>query len=136
MELLARRRSYERAAQVRERARLLQRVIARAAQARALVAAGDVVLGIGSRAVLVRDAQLAAACDLAPGGERDCARRLEAAASSVPVGAWLPGEVAAEAGAIASWLARHADDVRLLSVEGSWAQPAGLGPPARFASGA
>jgi DNA polymerase-3 subunit epsilon len=134
MEMLARRRSYERAAQVRERARLLQRVIARAAQVRALVAAGDVVLGIGSRAVLVRDAQLAAACDLAPGDERDCARRLEAAATSVPVGAWLPGEVAAEAGAIASWLARHADDVRLLSVEGSWAQPAGLGPPARFAS--
>jgi DNA polymerase-3 subunit epsilon len=136
MELLARRCSFERAAQVRERARLLQRAIGRAARIRALVAAGDVFLRVGARAVLVRDAQLAAACDVGPGDDaRERARRLTTEASWVPVGTWLPPEVAPEARAVSSWLARHAGDVGLLWVEGSWAQPAGLGPPTRFASG-
>jgi hypothetical protein len=61
---------------------------------------------------------------------------LRSAARSVPVGRYVPGEVAREAGVIASWLRRNWERIELLSVAGAWAQAAGTHPGGRFHSSA
>jgi DNA polymerase-3 subunit epsilon len=123
---------FERAAQVRERGALLERVVAHAAQVRALVAAGDIVLAVGRRALLVRAAQLAAAADLCEHEGGLPLDRLNATARATAVDGFIPVEVAREARVIASWIARRADEARLLHVSHPLATPAGARPRGRF----
>lgn len=123
---------FEEAEQLRRRALMLERTLAGLAAIQALLDAKDVVVVIGSRALLIRNAQLAAAIDFEPGRAGDAGERLAARASCRLVGRYVPAEVRAEASVVASWLNRHADEVRLLSVSGSWAQAAGSGANGRF----
>ena len=115
---------FEEAEELRRRAAMLERALAGLAAIQALLDAGDLVVVVGSRALLIRNAQLAAAVDFEP-DRVDAGARLAALASCSPVGRYVPAEVRAEAGVVASWLSRHADEVSLLSVSGSWAQAAG-----------
>jgi DNA polymerase-3 subunit epsilon len=120
MHRLARAGRFEEAAEVRDRAGLLARSLARAAEARALVDAGDIVIGVGARALLIRNAQLAAATDLDVGDVHGTCTRLTNIATASAVGTFFSAAVLAEARVITSWLVRHAQEVRLISVEDSW----------------
>lgn len=119
---------FEEAAEVRERALSVERALTTAAQVKSLLAAGDIVLRIGTRAVLVRDAQLAAATDVFE-AEPVAAllARLKSKAATEPVGTFVSCEVQREARVIWSWLRRSADDCTLLAVAGTWAMPLSAG---------
>ena len=120
MHRLARAGRFEEAAEVRDRAGLLARSLARAAEARALVDAGDIVIGVGARALLIRNAQLAAATGLDVNDVHGTCTRLTNIATASAVGTFFSAAVLAEARVITSWLVRHAQEVRLISVEDSW----------------
>jgi DNA polymerase-3 subunit epsilon len=131
MDRLARQERYEEAAEVRDRGALLERSVAIDASARGLVAAGDVVLGVEGRALLLRDGQLAAAMDLTEDVDLVVAQ-LTQEARSEPVGPWLSARVAREIRVITSWLLRTRADVRLLHSEHGWAMAATAGRASRF----
>ena len=132
MSLLARQERYEEAAEVRNRGAMLERCIHVGADARALLDAGELVLALGGRAVLVRDGQLAAATDL----DEDEApptvlTRLRVAARSEPVEPWPTAALIREARVITSWVRRH-EHVRILYAPRGWAMAATARPPDRF----
>ncbi len=125
---------FEEAEELRRRALALERTIGRAAEVRALLDAREVVIAVDGRVLLLRDAQLAAARDRPPAFDEGILELLRSAAHSVPVGRYVPGEIAREAGVIASWLRRNWERIELLSVAGAWAQAAGTHPGGRFHS--
>lgn len=127
---------FEEAEEVRRRAVALERTIGRAAEVRALLDAGEVVIAVDGRVLLLRDAQLAAAGDRPTSFDENEIELLRSAADSVPVGRYVPGEIAREAGVISSWLRRNWERIELLSVAGTWAQAAGTNPGGRFHSSA
>lgn len=129
---LARSERFEEAAEVRERGALLERHLARYLAARSLVDAGDIVLMIDRRAVLIRDAQLAAALHVGPGGEHAAVERLRAAAPPARRLPYLSEAQQRDAAVIASWLRRRAEDVRILWVQGPWVSPAAAAPTPLF----
>jgi DNA polymerase-3 subunit epsilon len=131
MHRLARQDRYEEAAEVRDRGALLERSVAVEASARGLIAAGDVVLGVDDRALLIRDGQLAAATELTNDLE-EVRAKLERRARAEPVEPWLSPRVAREARVITSWLERTRADVRLLHARNGWALPASAGGAGRF----
>lgn len=120
MTRLARLGRFEEAAEVRDRAGFLARALAGAAETRALVDAGDVVLGIGNRALLVRNAQLAAAVNADEQDPCDVYARLASIAVAEPVGSYFSAAVLAEARVICSWLRRNPDRTRIVYVTGDW----------------
>lgn len=125
---------FEEAEELRRRALALERTIGRAAEVRALLDAREVVIAVDGRVLLLRDAQLAAARDRPPAFDERALELLRSGAHSVPVGRYVPGEIAREAGVIASWLRRNWERIELLSVAGAWAQAAGTHPGDRFHS--
>lgn len=132
LELLAAASRFEEAEELRRRAAALERAVQRTAEVRALLDAGEIVVAVDERVLLVRDAQLAAATDRVPGGDARVIESLRCEARFVPVGRFVPGEVHREAGVISSWLRRNWDRVELLSVSGAWAQAPGTAPQHRF----
>jgi len=129
MKRLAAAGRFEEAAEVRDRAAALERVAFKDAEVRALRDAGDVVLRIGRRAVLITDGRLAAATDADDGD--DPVPILKAAARRSSAERAEPHEGHAETPVIAAWL-RRARDARLVAVSGAWAHPIGIRPPGRF----
>jgi DNA polymerase-3 subunit epsilon len=120
MHRLARAARFEEAAEVRNRATLLATALARATEARSLVDAGDVVIAVGGRALLIRDAQLAAVVDLDPNDVDGTCARLQAVAVATTVGSFFTAPLLAEARVIGSWITRHAHEISLLRVTGQW----------------
>lgn len=119
---------FEEAAEALERAVSVERALTTAAQVKSLLGAGDIVLRVGGRALLVRDAQLAAATDVFNGEPTDSLlKRLQAKAKTEPVGTFVSCEVQREARVIWSWLRRKADDCELIAVSGTWAMPLSAG---------
>jgi DNA polymerase-3 subunit epsilon len=123
MRRLARQERFEEAAELRDRARSLARWIERSIEMRSLIDAGEVLLRIGGRALLLVEGQLAGACD-ADASTAELLARLRPTAAWEPVGSWLTPRTSREVGAVASWLGRHAPDVEVLHVSGTWAAPA------------
>jgi DNA polymerase-3 subunit epsilon len=135
MRRLAQEERYEEAAEVRDRAAVLERAVATEAAARGLIAAGDVVVAVDGRALLIREGQLAAACDLDADLDADLSSvvaMLHASARWEPVGAWLSARVARETRVITSWLQRAGEKVTLIASTHGWAMPASTGPLGRF----
>ena len=114
---------FEEAAEARDRAAALERIIARAAQVQGLLDAGEIVLQIHDRRIVIRGGRLVGAPE---SGSGPVLCRAEE---------HLAPEVHAEAATIARWITRHAKEVRLVSVSGTWSQPAWAQPPGRFGSG-
>lgn len=110
MKLLAEQGRFEEAAEVRDKGSLLERTLCRSIEARALTAAGEVTLRIGDTEVTFRNGSLDTA---GPGPETPAAR-------------------AREAQVIGSWIRRHGDQARLVSVTGTWAVPITAAPSSRF----
>ena len=127
---LAAARRFEEAAEARARAALFQKVVATHLRIVALVEAGDVLLAIGSRAILIRRGRVVGGADLAEGVTAAFFAPVGTAASPVDRG-WFTAERYEEARVISSWIDRHSAEVRLLHVDGSLSLPAGCGP-ARF----
>jgi hypothetical protein len=69
--------------------------------------------------------------DIEPGHESDELTELGTGPSR-PVPAFVEAEAHREAVVLASWLRRNAENARLVRVAGTWAMPAGVGPPGRF----
>ncbi len=133
MRRLARQERFEEAAELRDRARTLVRWIERSIEARALIAASEVLLRVGDRAVLLKSGQLAAACDAGGRGARELLAELRPAARSTPVASWVTAETQREVRAVTSWLGRHAGAAEVLHVEGTWAEPVRARPVDSFA---
>ena len=130
MRRLALEERFEEAAEVRDRGALLERALRSASEMRALVGAGEVVLRVGTRLVLIRGGQLAAAADY-PDPDCDLATalaRLRDAATFDEVGSFVPARVVPEVRAIAAWLRRGAEDARMVCVERGWSMPVGARP--------
>ena len=117
---------FEEAAEARERAGLIERTLLRHMQVRTLIDAGDLVVAIGGRAVLIRNGQLASATEWC--GDLDATRaRLEKAAKCVSVGTFLTAPIQNEARVISAWLRRNAGSCRLLYTSNGWATPIAAG---------
>ncbi len=134
LSMLAKQQRFEEAAELRDRAALLQRVLRRGVRVHALVEAGDLVLGIGGRAVLIRGGRLCDAVDVAPGAERESLGRLLGTPMKQAARPWLTPELSREAAVISSWLDRHAAATRVLFAEHPWSLPVAAAPENRFSS--
>jgi DNA polymerase-3 subunit epsilon len=132
MRVLATHARFEEAAEVRDRGGLLERTLSRAARVAALIAADEIALGGGGRVVVIRSGQLAAAGD-DDGDPGSAIARLRRVATATEVASFLTAEQLAEARVISSWIDRHAEDIEILAVSGTWAVPATARPPYRFA---
>jgi DNA polymerase III subunit epsilon len=128
MRRLATDERFEEAAEVRDRGALLERALRSASETRSLLAAGDIVLRVGSRLVMIRGGQLASATDYPGGDLREALSALREAASFDAVGSYVPARVAPEAKAITAWLLRGAEDARIVSVSRAWSLPVGARP--------
>ena len=128
LKMLASQQRFEEAAELRQRAALLQRVLHRRVRSIALIDAGDLVLTIGGRAILIRSGRLCSASDVAPGAEREVVERLLAAPPAPPPASWLSSELHSETGVISSWLDRHAHDTRVLYAPRGWSLPTAAVP--------
>jgi DNA polymerase-3 subunit epsilon len=133
MKRLAANERFEEAAEVRERGALLERSLHKGLAANALQRAGDVILAIDGRALLVRDARLVARANFATGAERAVCDRLLAEAPERAPRSYLTASQQREAGLIYSWLRRAPRGTRLLYSEKPWALPAAARPSALFA---
>lgn len=132
MHQLARAERYEEAAEVRDRGSLLQRSLHKGLAAASLLDAGDIVLAVDGRALLIRNARLAAKASFAPGAERQViARLLEAAPEPAPRN-YLSEAQQREAAIIQSWL-RRSDRTRILYAARPWVFPAAARPSELFA---
>jgi len=96
-----------------------------------LVDAGDVVLAIGDRAVLLRKGRLSAATFIVGGNIPSAVSQLRRTARDFP-GPAISAEARAEMSVVAGWLARNAADVRILRASGCWVSPARAKPCANF----
>jgi DNA polymerase-3 subunit epsilon len=132
MRRLAHQERFEEAAELRDRARSLARWIERSIEARALVGAGEVVLRVGGRAILLVEGQLASSCNAGDRSGSDLLASLRRSATWEPVGDWLTAGVQREVRAVVSWLNRHSADAEVLHVEGEWAVPARAKPTEAF----
>jgi DNA polymerase-3 subunit epsilon len=132
MRLLSTRARFEEADEIRRRGALLERTLARRAKVASLLEAGEIALRHGERVLLIRDAQLAAAGKL--DGDIDMAlMRLRGVAVSSPVQCFQTSEQMTEARVLSAWIDRHAEELEVLSVSGSWASAPGARVDERFA---
>jgi DNA polymerase-3 subunit epsilon len=129
---LGREERFEEAADLRRRASLLERSLTGAADVAALVAAGDVVITVGKRMVLIRNGRLVAACDCKPGAERAICNQLRSGADLPGPESSISAATQREAKTILSWLRRNIDEVKLLDVSNGWCLPIGARPGNRF----
>ncbi|HEX2296143.1 MAG TPA: DEDD exonuclease domain-containing protein [Actinomycetota bacterium] len=132
MRRLARQERFEEAADLRDRARSLARWIERSIEARALIDAGEVLLRVEGRAILLVQGQLAAACDAGDLPAGVLLDSLRPAARWEPVGEWLSAGVQREVRAVVSWLNRHEAQIEVLHVGGEWALPSRARPTEAF----
>lgn len=128
MRCLARSERFEEAAETRQRAAALEHALAGHVAVRTLVAAGEVVLQIGRRVVVIRNGRLAGAVSLrnedGSGAAIALLRNGSVAGSPQP---FFTDAMQREARIISSWIARNADGCRVLAVSGTWAQPVHAG---------
>lgn len=128
---LAGQQRYEQAEEVRSQSAFLAAALRRAAEIRALIDAGDVVIACGTRLILVRRGALVAACDLAGDTHQEATKLIESG-TDVPVTSFLSAAAEREAGVITSWLRRQDGSARLVSISGTWTMSASCGPTHSF----
>lgn len=110
MNAVAKQGRFEEAADLRDKGALLERTLCRSIEARALAAAGDVTLRIGDTLVSFSNGSLVTG----------------------KAGPDTPAARARETQVIGSWIRRHGDEARLVSVSGTWAIPITAAPSTRF----
>jgi DNA polymerase III subunit epsilon len=134
MAKLAEQERFEEAAEARERGARLQKALERMIACHSLVDAGDIVLAVGDRAVLIRCGHLLRATFIAGGDTRSAVAHLLQLCSDLDPSPVVSAEARREIAVVSAWLARHAKDVRLLYASGSWVSPARARPAVCFAA--
>jgi DNA polymerase III subunit epsilon len=129
---LAAQQRYEEAEELRRRAALLERILTTNAEVQALLGARELVLQIGSRLVLIRAARLAGCRDLSSDELHGALKQLCDVAPVEKPRTFVSPTVDREARVICAWLRRHADEARIVHVEGPWALPVAARPSKRF----
>ncbi len=125
---LAAQRRFEEAAELRDRAQVLERSLARAFEAHALIAAGTVVIEAEGRRLVIREGRLVAAETAEPPGAP-----LPLTSEAAPrFSGLLAAEAEREARLITGWLRRRGDEARVLFTQRAWALPVALGAGGRF----
>lgn len=132
MSRLARQERYEEAAEARDKGGLVERVLWHDALMRSFRDAGDVVLRIEDRLVLLRQGRLAAAVPAGVHAGGSGVHALLADAGPVPTADVPASEEEAAIRAAARWLNRNAQDCRIVHVSGTWCMPARCGEVGRF----
>lgn len=128
MKRLAAAERFEEAAESRERAASLEHALATQLAVATLIAAGDVVLRIGPRLVLIRAGRLSASVTITERlGPADALSVLQRATRPVTEQPFLTDALKREARVISSWIARNAGICELIAVTGTWAMPAHAG---------
>ncbi|MGH2751768.1 MAG: DEDD exonuclease domain-containing protein [Actinomycetota bacterium] len=124
---------FEEAAELRRRAAVFESSLAQHLQAVALIAAGDLVVAAGGRAVLIRRGHLAAALDVGGDGAATTVARLQAVGGeSAEPRSWMTTSERREARVISSWLNRNARSITLLHASQGWSLPVGARFDDRF----
>lgn len=131
MRQLARAERFEEADEVRRRGSLLESSLRATVEAHALAAAGEVVIAVGKRALLLRGCKLVAATDI-DADEATVVTRLLASSDGGHAVNHLTPEQHSEMKVISSWLRRGPDGVRILHAEKPWALPVSIAPTALF----
>ena len=131
---LARQERFEEAAELRERGALLERSLERSVEIASLVEAGDIVLGVGDRILLIRNGVLAGAAIASGDGLDLDVARLRSSAPPSRRASFLSPATQLDARVICSFLRRDGDGARLLYVSDGWSHPAAARPERRFAA--
>ena len=124
MTKLARQQRFEEAAETRERGARLQKALERMIECHSLTDAGELVLAVGDRALLIRRGRLACATFIVTGNDKEAVDRLLATPEPSAPPASVSAEARRELAVISSWLGRNDGDVRLLHASGCWVSPA------------
>ncbi|MEA2452990.1 MAG: polymerase subunit epsilon [Actinomycetota bacterium] len=133
MRILAQHARFEEADEVRRRGELLETTLARHSRIGALLAADEIALKHGDRLFLIKNAQLAAACDI--DGDIEMALiRCRGIAIASDVSSYQTAEQLTEGRVLSGWLERNTAELEMVSVTGSWALPVGVGRGRRFAT--
>jgi hypothetical protein len=132
LQLLAAQHRFEEAEELRRRAALLERILTTNAEVRGLLDARSIVLRIEERLLLIRNAQLAGACDVTSEGIEPALVRLREQAEFQEVDRYVSSAVDREARVISSWLRKHWESVQIVEIERGWALPVGARPLKRF----
>ena len=124
MKRLAAAERFEEAAEARERAASLEHALAARIGVDTLISAGDVVLRVGSRVLLVRNGRLSGAVSLSDRIRLpEALRLLTGMARAAADPAFVTDALQREARVISSWINRNAAGCDLISVSGTWALP-------------
>jgi DNA polymerase-3 subunit epsilon len=121
---LAEQERFEEAEELRAKASTLARCLERASAINSLVEAGEIVLNLGTRRLMVRGGRLIG--DLSQPGHVDRPSK-EAGPPS-----FLDAALAREAAVISSWMRRQDGTAHLVSVSGRWTTPVGAKPTHAF----
>lgn len=128
MRRLAASERFEEAAEARQRAAALERALATHLTVRSLLAAGELILRIGSRIVLVRNGRLAGALTMDDRiDEVEAVRLLRRTPGEAPPYSFLSDATQREARVISSWIDRNAGSCELVAVSGAWSIPVHAG---------
>jgi DNA polymerase III subunit epsilon len=134
MKKLAAQERFEEAAEVRDRGALMERTLTREAELRSLLDAGDIVFVYDSRAHLIRAGQLASSTTVTGRDPHSIIATLKRSARWSPVASFWLAPQRGEAFVVASWLRRHAGEVRIIHADRGWAMPAGARPTSFFSA--
>jgi hypothetical protein len=110
----------------------LQKALERMISCHSLLDAGDIVLAVDERAVLVRGGCLSGATFIVNGDTRVAVEHLLADRTEQPRPPVVSAEARREIAVISAWLARNASSVRLLYASGSWVSPSRSRPQICF----
>lgn len=132
MRSLSSQRRFEEAAEHRDRASLLERLLRKSLRVRSLIEAGDLFIETDRRALLIRQGQLAAATD-SRSDRSEAIAELESQAVCEPVSSFFTTPVVREASLILGWLARSKEPLALVHVTGPLALPRALSGAPMFA---
>jgi excinuclease UvrABC nuclease subunit len=124
---LAEQERFEEAEELRANASTLARCLERAVAINSLVEAGEIVLNVGTRRLMVRGGRLVGELASVPatGDEGDAEK-----VASPP--SFLDAALAREAAVISSWMRRQEGTAHLVSVSGRWTMPVGAKPTHAF----
>jgi DNA polymerase-3 subunit epsilon len=124
---------FEEAEETRTAGATLLTALRRASEIHSLAEAGDLILAVGERILLIRRGSLVAAAPIPDDVDlATLVQRLRADAPEVPATGYLSAAAEREASVIASWLRRQDGTARVVAIEGCWATPVGCRPTAAF----
>jgi DNA polymerase-3 subunit epsilon len=132
MTRLARQDRYEEAGEVRDRGALLERAVWHDSVVRSFNDAGDVVIRLGTRMLLLREGRLLAAIEAGRAAGHSAVHHLRSLAEARDDRDVSTAEREAELRVLTRWLVSNPPDWELVAVSGTWCLPARAAGAPRF----